>query len=334
MKKIMLFTIILGFSVLSFSQTKVGTTAANFLTIPIGPRATGMGSAFVAVSDDATSAFWNPGGLSRLTRNELTFSYTEWLVKTKLNYIALAYKLDENNAIAISINQLDYGEEEITTELEQNGTGEYWKAQDLAVGLSYASNLTDRFSIGGTVKYITQSIWNESASAFAVDVGLLFNTPLDGLRLGMNISNFGTEMQLDGKDLLLAADIDPTNTGNNSTISSTLETESWPLPLVFSVGLGYDIVNASDWRWIIAADALVPNNQSTYFNQGTELIWNNIVSLRVGYTALNKEDAEEGLTAGVGLQYDFGGFFAKVDYSYTDFGIFNEISRVSISVGL
>jgi hypothetical protein len=36
----------------------------------------------------------------------------------------------------------------------------------------------------------------------------------------------------------------------------------------------------------------------------------------------------------MGLQYDFGGFFAKIDYSYTDFGIFDEISRFSLSVGL
>jgi len=28
--------------------------------------------------------------------------------------------------------------------------------------------------------------------------------------------------------------------------------------------------------------------------------------------------AEVGLTAGVGVQYDFGGFFAKFDYSYSD----------------
>ena len=333
MKKII--TIIFLFSSIAvFAQSKVGTTAANFLTIPIGPRATGMGGAFVAVSDDATSAFWNAGGLSRIERNELTFAHTQWLVDTKFNWVGLAYKLDDDNAVALTVNQLDYGQEEITTELEQNGSGAFWKAQDLAVGVSYSRNLTDRFSIGLTAKYITQSIWNESASAWAVDVGLLFFTPLDGLRLGMNISNFGTGMKLDGEDLLRPADVDPANSGNNSNISSKLETENWPLPLVFSVGVGYDIINNEEWKFILATDALVPNNQTTYGNVGAELIWNRIISLRVGYTSLFKEAAQEGLTAGVGIQYDFGGFFAKVDYSYTDFGIFNEISRFSFSVGL
>lgn len=334
MKSIIPVIVVLIFSTAVFSQSKVGTTVANFLTIPVGPRATGMGGAFVAVADDATTAFWNPGGISRISRTELAVTHADWLVETDLNWIGLVFKMDENNAIALAINQLDYGQEEITTELEQNGTGAFWKAQDLSIALSYGRNLTDRFSIGITAKYISQTIWNESATAWALDVGLLFYTPLEGLRLGMNISNFGTEMKLDGDDLLLPADIDPSNSGNNSNISSKLATESWPLPLQFSVGLGYDVFSSEDWRWVMAADALVPNNQTTYGNVGTELMWNNIISLRVGYTSLLKEAAQEGLTAGVGLQYDFGGFFAKIDYSYTDFGIFDEISRFSLSVGL
>ncbi len=334
MKNTLTIIAVLAFSAVLFSQSKVGTTAANFLTIPVGPRATGMGGAFVAVADDATSAFWNPGGISRLPRTELAVTHAEWLVNTDLNWVGLVFKMDENNAIALAVNQLDYGEEEITTHLAQDGNGAFWKAQDLSIALSYGRNLTDRFSIGLSAKYISQTIWNESASAWALDVGLLFFTPLDGLRLGMNISNFGTEMKLDGDDLLLAADIDPTSGGNNENISSKLETESWPLPLQFSVGLGYDVFSTEQWRWVLAADALVPNNQTTYGNVGTELMWNNIISLRVGYTSLLKEAAQEGLTAGVGLQYDFGGFFAKIDYSYTDFGIFDEISRFSLSVGL
>jgi hypothetical protein len=334
MKNILTLFALLIFSAAMYSQSKVGTTAANFLTIPVGPRATGMGGAFVAVSDDATSAFWNPGGLSRTPRTELAITHAEWLVNTDLNWIGLVFKMDENNAVSLAINQLDYGQEEITNHLAQDGTGEFWKAQDISISLSYARNLTDRFSIGLTAKYISQTIWNESATAWALDVGLLFFTPLEGLRLGMNISNFGTEMKLDGDDLLLPADVDPANAGNNSNISSKLATESWPLPLQFSVGMGYDVFYSDEWRWVLAADALVPNNQTTYGNVGTELMWNRIISLRVGYTSLFKEAAQEGLTAGVGLQYDFGGFFAKIDYSYTDFGIFDEISRFSVSVGL
>ena len=65
-----------------------------------------------------------------------------------------------------------------------------------------------------------------------------------------------------------------------------------------------------------------------------EITYANLVSLRGGYNSVAKEDAQEGLTAGIGVQYDFGGFFAKFDYSYTNFGIFEPINRFAVSIGL
>lgn len=325
-----------------FAQTKVGTTAANFLTIPVGSRATAMGGAFSAVANDATSAYWNSAGLSRLNKNEFSISTAEWLVGTRINWIGLAYKLDENNAFGISVNQLDYGEEDITTPEQPQGTGAKWSANDLAVGVSYARNLTDRFSIGGSVKYITQKIWNQSASAFALDIGLLFQTEIEGLKLGANISNFGTEMKLDGKDLKRPIDIDPANAGNNPNIAGSLDTDYWPLPLLFTIGLSYKFMAFEHWNYILTSDALIPNNQTTYGNFGLEIDWNSILFLRAGYNGLFKEKNDRlfsnkvmnGFSAGFGVQYDFGDFFTKFDYSYSNLGIFNQISRFSLTIGL
>jgi hypothetical protein len=345
MKTLKIFLAITLLTIVGFSQSKVGTTAANFLTIPIGSKAAGMGGAFVAQTNDATALYWNPGGISRLVKSEFGISYSEWLVGTKFNWIGLAFKTDDDNAFGLSINQLDYGDEEITTPEKPNGTGERWKAQDICFALTYARNLTDRFSIGGSLKYIRQQIWNESASAFAMDIGLLFNTQLEGLRIGMNIANFGTEMKLDGKDLLQPVDIDPANTGNNDKITSTLNTDTWTLPLNFTVGLGYDVYRDNDLGAVIAIDAVIPNNQNTFVRIGTELFWNDIVFFRTGYNSLNtlypsEKDGtfdvkltEETFSLGAGIQYDFGPFYSKVDYSYTDFGIFNSISRISVTIG-
>jgi hypothetical protein len=326
----------------TFAQTKVGTTAANFLNIPVGARATAMGGAFSAVANDATSAHWNPSGLSRLNKSELVASTAEWLVGTRINWIGLAYKIDDDNAFAISVNQLDYGEEDITTPEQPQGTGAKWSANDLAVGLSYSRNLTDRFSIGGSLKYITQRIWNESASAFALDIGLLFQTEIDGLKLGANISNFGTEMKLDGKDLKRPIDIDPSNTGNNPNISGSLDTDSWPLPLVFNVGLSYKILFMENYNLILSSDAVIPNNQSTYANFGFEIDWSSILFIRAGYNGLLKDKNDrlftskpiEGISAGLGLQYDFGDFFVKFDFSYSNLGIFKQISKFALTIGL
>ena len=85
---------------------------------------------------------------------------------------------------------------EVTNETYQDGTGALFTVQDIMVGLSYARALTDRFNIGTTLKYINETIWNTSASALAVDVGLSFHTPLEPLTLAMSISNFGSEMRI------------------------------------------------------------------------------------------------------------------------------------------
>jgi hypothetical protein len=314
-------------------QSKVGTTAANFLAIPVGPRASAMGGAFVAVADDATDLYWNPAGLSRLGMHEFSASHAGWIAGTGVNWFGLALRLDEHNALGVSVSQLDYGEEEITTADQPNGTGQTWDAQDLAIGVSYARDLTDHFSVGGTVKFIHERIYNESASAFAADVGLLFTTPYHGITIGMSIANFGTEMQLDGKDLYQAADIDPGHAGNNSTIISSLGTRSWALPLVFKVGLAAAPFEMDDLRWVVATDAVYASSQSPYMNAGTEVTWRNLLSLRAGYGSLFKEASEEGMTAGAGVRLDLGGVLTRVDYSYGRFGVFDGVSRFSLTVG-
>lgn len=315
-----------------YGQSKVGTTAANFLTIPIGVRATGMGGAFVAVADDGSGAYWNPGGLSRNKQGEVTIAHTKWIVDTKHDWLSTVIKLDNDNTIAFSINQLDYGEEEITTERDPEGTGQNWEAVDVAIGLSYARNLTDRFSIGGTAKYVRQKIWNETASSFALDVGLLFKTQLEGLNIGMSITNFGTEMKLDGKDLMQAVDVDESNTGNNENIVALLETDSWNLPLLYTLGLSYETYVWDEWKVLLACDAVYPNNNNPHINAGTEIAWNELLFIRVGGNSLFDNDALGNLSAGVGLACSFGKYRIKIDYSYMDYGIFEGISRYGISI--
>lgn len=315
------------------AQSKVGTTAAQFLGIGVGPRAMAMGGAFVALGDDASAMYWNPGALARVGHGQVMASHTSWLVETDFNWIGVTLALDPANAIGISLTQLDYGEDEVNTVTMPEGTGERWTAQDLAFTLTYARNLTDRFSIGGSFKYITQQIWNESASTFAFDLGLVFRTPFDGLRLGAVLSNFGGNMQLDGKDLTRRIDLDPENTGNNETIVANLKTDSWELPLFFRAGVSYDLQRSDMFTAILSADAVRPNDNDQYYNLGLEVGFRNILFVRAGWKALALDETEEGLTAGFGLYYPlFGTTAAALDYTYQDFGIFKSVQTISLAI--
>ncbi|MEK9138460.1 MAG: PorV/PorQ family protein, partial [Bacteroidota bacterium] len=187
--------------------TKVGTTAAKFLSIPVGARALGMGGAFVAVANDASAMYWNPSGLASITQSEAVFAHANWLADIDFNYGGVIMPMEDVGIIGVNFTSLSMAEMERTTEDRPEGTGQYFSAGSFAVGVSYAKKLTDWFSIGGNVKYINEHIWNSSATGFAVDVGTLFTTPFPGLKFGVAISNFGTKMRMTGDDLLVQKDI-------------------------------------------------------------------------------------------------------------------------------
>ncbi len=327
------FTVLMVFSGL-YAQNKVGTSAAPFLGIGAGPRAVSMGGAFVAVASDPTALYWNPSGISRDGRTETLFEHTNYLLGTSYNFFAAVVAIDQDNAIGLSVTNLAYGSTEVTTVAEQDGTGETWDANDWAIGLTYSRNLTDRFSIAGTAKMIIQQIWRESATGYALDAGLLYITPLNNMRIGMEISNFGTDMQLAGEDLLITVSPDETVVGANTKIPAQYTTAAYPIPLIFRVGLAMDVINSSDNRVTLAVDALHPSDNVQSVNVGGEYCWNNLVSLRAGYKSLFIPDSQEGLTLGIGLNYDItNNFNIRFDYGYEDYGLLQNIQKFALTVG-
>ena len=317
----------------AFAQAKVGTTAAQFLGISVGGKATAMGDAFVASAEDVSTIYWNPGAFAASGKSELMFSNMNWLADTKFRWLGFMLNLDGTNAIGVSVTNLDYGENDVTTVLLPDGTGERWAAQDVAIALSYSRRLTDRFSMGGSVKYISQTIWNESASTIAFDLGLLFVTGFHDMRLGMSFSNFGGDMALDGRDLLQRVDIDPSNSGSNKTLVGKLKTDPWPIPLFFRVGAAMDVIKNDQIILTVAADAVRPNDNVEYVNVGGQVGWNSLIYLRGGYRSLFKKDAEEGLSLGVGIRYSFEGLATvDVNYAYSQFGLFGNLNTIALSV--
>ncbi|GAB4364177.1 MAG: hypothetical protein Kow0042_02560 [Calditrichia bacterium] len=323
---ILILALLFSLVVSAPAQDKVGTSAAPFLGINIGAAATAMGGAYVSLARDASALYWNPGAISRIGGSHINFTHTSWFLDTDYNWGAVVINLDGANAIGLNLAILDYGEEEVTTVHEPEGNGQRWSAQDLFAAVAFSRNLTDRFSIGGAVKYIQQKIYNESASGYAIDLGLLYITRFRGMRLGVSISNFGTDMRMDGKDLLHTYDQDPNNLGNNPTISSKLRTDEWPLPLFYRVGVSMDVLSMGESALMLSTDAVIPSDNSTIINVGGEFNWNQIFFLRAGYKSLLREETQEGLAAGVGFKYFVPGLGkVSLDYAFNDYGLLEEI---------
>ncbi|MCF8261112.1 MAG: PorV/PorQ family protein [Melioribacteraceae bacterium] len=313
--------------------SKRGTTAAPFLNIAQGARATAMGSAFVSIADDPSAIFWNVAGLARLGQNGVIFDHTSWIADLKYNFVAGNLDLGDFGAVGFSFIQSDYGEMKVTTIAEPNGTGEFFSVSDIAVSVAWAFNITDNFSIGFNPKVIYQGIWNTSGTAFAIDMGVLYDTPFDGFTLGMSITNFGTKMGIEGTTAVVLHDPDDATTGNNGRIPAELSTDNWDLPLGFKVGLSYTANLGEVHDLVLAADASHPNNDYESVNVGGEYVFDNMFFVRGGYKSLFLDDSEESFTLGAGIQqYLMGNISVRFDYAYSDFGRFSDIQKFSVSI--
>ncbi len=319
----------------SQNVSKTATTAAAFLEIGVGAAANGMGGAFVGRADDASALYWNVGGIASRSRNEVLLVHTNWIADTRFDFAGLVLNLGGFGNIGLSFTSLSMADMKVRTVEQPEGTGEYFSAGDIAVGLSYARYLTDRFSVGLTAKYIQQSIWHMNATAFAIDAGTIFKTDLlGGLTIGAVLSNFGTPMRLQGRDARYFIRVDPTKQGSNDNIPVNIDLDSWDLPLYFQIGVSTPVLNTDDYKMYVAADALVPNNDYQSLNVGAEFTFMDVISLRGGYNSLFLQDAEGGLSLGVGVNSQMLLSVATVyfDYAFRDFGRLNNVHNFSIGI--
>ncbi|MCX6151239.1 MAG: PorV/PorQ family protein [Ignavibacteriales bacterium] len=341
MKNKLYITIVLIFFTTSaaFAQlfvtdvSKKGTTAAPFLSIAQGARATAMGGAFVSVSDDQSAIYWNPAGLAKTSGIGVIFDHTSWLADVSYNFLAASYNLGDMGVLGFSFTTSDYGDMKVTTIEEPNGTGESFTARDAAFSLAYALNLTDNFAIGFNPKFVYQSLWKMSAMAVALDVGVQYRTPFAGIILAAAVSNFGTKMKLTGESNLILVDLDTRNGGNNDKIPAYLQTNEWALPLNFRVGLGYTAEFNDQNKLTLAIDAMHPSDNYESINVGAEYWFMNLIALRGGYNSMFLKNSEATFAVGLGIKQQLlGNFGIRFDYAYQDFGRLKNIQKFTLGL--
>jgi len=328
--------LICGVSFLFAEFDKVGTTAAQFLKIGAGAKAFGMGGGFVALANDGSAHYWNPAGLTSFTGIGATFSHNVWALDITHEFVSLTIPANRVGVFGFSLSALKMDEKEVTTVREPDGTGLYYSVMDMAIGASYARQISDRLSYGMTLKYIRLAAYNELAQTFAVDIGSILRTNFYGMRIGMALSNFGGEIRYEGRDLIQKGDIDE-NIGGNYLTDVNLRTEPWPLPLMIRIGVGFDVLGQGEAmissrgnRLTFAIDAEHPNDSPEHVNVGTELALRELIFFRGGYR-FNYD--EENITFGVGLRLPFGSLGETIiDYGVMPLGPFGNTSLISVEL--
>lgn len=314
---------------------KSGTTAAQFLKLGAGARAMGLAGSIVAHSDDVFSLYWNPAGISKVKGITLAGVYTKWFADIDHQFFGLVIPINSSSAVGFQAISVNMDPIEITTIDQPHGTSEFYDASDLAIGVSYAAWLTDFFTLGITGKYVQQKIYNESASTFAFDIGSMLNLPVYGMKLGMNFSNFGGKMQMDGRDLIREYDLNPNNTLNDG-VEIRLKTEPWEIPVNFAVGVALNLLAPADGlqqsttnRLTLSITGNHPTDAREYASFGLEYGLKESLFLRGGYR-LNRD--VEKFFYGVGLNIPLSGTEFRFDYSLASFEELDYIHIFSASI--
>lgn len=312
------------------SVSNVGTSAATFLNIGVGARAIAMGAAFTAVANDASALYWNPAGISLCRHPEITFNHLDWLLDIYHDFVGVVIPAGRHS-FGASLTYLGMPDQKVRTVARPEGTGNFYSASDLSLAVSYAFQFTDQFAMGMTAKYIHQQIYNTSASAYAVDFGVHYRpSSIKWMQLGMQIANFGTDLKLSGRALAQKIDIDPKH-NSNDRLPASLDTDAFSLPLVFRFGLAATTFHSKQHHLVTAMDLIHPSDNTESVNLGLEYTFHGFAVLRAGYSSLGERDYREtgGLTLGAGLKIYVAGVLMILDYAYRDFGILNNVSRVS-----
>jgi len=289
-----------------------------------------MGGAFGATANDGTAIYWNPAGLTSVDGRRFTAEHASWLVGVDFNFATFTFPTGYG-ALALGITAMTTPEMEVTTVEQQMGTGETFTAGSYAVSLAYARDLTDRFTMGATVKYVNERIDDASANGVALDLGTMFVTPFNGLRLGASISNFGTKMRIGGP--LVRIDIDPSEAGNNESVTANLATDAFDMPLTMRVGLATEVYQQAGTRVTLAVDALSPSASGQHLNLGAEVgLLGDLLMLRGGYQELFLDGSPRSFTLGGGLRYRFADLNLAADYAYEAFEFFDGVNRFTVAI--
>lgn len=332
MKKIFCL-ILLAFTLvgLSFAQGNLGQSGANFLQIAVEPQGAALGGAVTALTSGAAALYWNPAGAVQTRNLDLNFSHTNWFLDTKLMYAAAVKNLGALGAFGLSFTSFYMDEMELTSVYDSEGaSGAVYNAGDLAVGLSYARSLTDRFTFGVTAKYVREEIWNESADQLAFDVGSLYRTDFYKLRLGIAIRNFAGKMAFSGSDIDARVAEEIAKKISNNPRVERLSSE-FRLPQVFQMGIAFEPIALESNRFTVLADVDVPSDNTQRVIFGAEYGFRSFAYLRAAYR--HNYDAGD-FSFGGGLNLNLAGLNARLDYAFSTHGVLNNVHRFGFGISL
>lgn len=192
-------------------DNRVVTSGASFLLLSPDARTAGVAEAGTGLSADANSIYLNPAKLCFTDDMGFSLSYTPWMRElskdAKLGYLSAFRKLNEREAIGVSVKYLDLGIINFRDDLG-NMLQEY-KASEFSIDATYARKLGETFAMALTGRFFRSDLGSgnynnlllQRTSAFAADISIYSEKDLQNGKYarrfswGINLSNIGTKLK-------------------------------------------------------------------------------------------------------------------------------------------
>ena len=304
---------------------KLAQTGLQFLSVVSDAKAVAMAEAVTTIPMGSSSLFFNPAALAEMeTYIDISGSSNKWIAD--INHYTFSFAINpsdgEYGVFGFSLQSVDYGNfigTIKTDDFKGYVDTEIFSLSALAVGFGYARRLSDKFSIGGQVRWVhqdlgesmipNQSVADDSTlhkvsnekSPLVFDFGTYYKTGIKSLVFGMSVRNFSTEIKY----------VD----------------EPFQAPLVFNLGVSMNLFDFMDevpfdQKLYLSIDANHHQDKNEQLKFGIDYQVLKLLALRTGY--ITGEDLN-GFSFGLGITQS--GF--TFDYSYTPFDLFDKVQRLT-----
>ena len=321
-----------------------GSAGAKFLQINATTRGSANGGTLVARPGLIDALSYNPATAATLTGANSIIHHSDYFVGMSFDYMSFAYNMPAIGTISMGLLGLLSGDIEETTELEPLGTGRTFTANDFAGFLSFARSMTDKFSGGGTIKYVMQNIDKLTASGIVFDMGAIYKVGLfHDLTIGFSIRNFGGDMNYEGENLQEKIKLSD-NIFEEEDVRIEVVSEKYSLPISFDLGSSVTIPVRGKDKLISSVAVHNIADQAEFLSIGLEYNLGELMYFVLGHGNLNgmfNNNATElelngnmrGFTGGFGVNlHPVFNTRSWLSYSFEDHKYFAPIHSFEITI--
>ncbi len=304
-----------------------GEAGAYELLMNPWARSAGLHTLSTAMITGVEAMRLNVAGLARTPGTQVLIGHTRYLVGSgiNMNAMGLGQKVGLNGAFGISLVALDFGDLQVTTTAQPEGTGATFSPSFFHLGLSYAHVFENKVSVGMTIRTISQSTADLNAQGVALDAGVQYvSGEKDNFRFGISLRNVGTPMRFGGEGLSVRAQNPDGQV--NYPLTFDVRSAGFELPSVLNIGTSYDWhLNARN-RLTAVANFTSNSFSRDVVGAGFEYAFNEVFMARGAYAYelgssgdVIPNNVYSGLAAGVTIEVPFGkrtDSRLAVDYAY------------------